>query len=48
METKSNMAELKAVIAESKASMIMWMVSVVFLGQILPSLLKFVGQYIPP
>ena len=41
-------AELKAAIAESKTSTIMWVVGAVFLGQILPSLLKFINRYITP
>jgi hypothetical protein len=47
-ELKSDIAALKTAIAESKSTMILWMVSVVFLGQILPSLLKFISQYIQP
>jgi hypothetical protein len=41
-------AELKTAIAESKTTMIMWTVGVIFLGQVLPSLLKFISQYFTP
>lgn len=47
--TKSDVAEAKAStkadIAEAKASIIMWVVTAVFLAQLLPSLLKL---YLPP
>lgn len=46
--TKADIAELKAAIAESKTTMIIWTVGVIFLGQVLPSLLKFISQYLPP
>ena len=38
--TKADIAELKALIAESKSSLIMWVMSAIILGQLLPSLLK--------
>lgn len=38
--TKADIAELKALIAESKSSIIMWVMSAIILGQLLPSLLK--------
>ena len=42
--TKSDIAylrsELKAAIADSRASVILWVTTAIFLGQILPSLLK--------
>lgn len=45
MATKTDIAqlpaELTAVIEKSKTSIILWVVSVVILGQLLPSLLKF-------
>lgn len=47
-ELKSDIAALKTAIAESKSTILLWMVSVVFLGQILPSLLKLISEYIPP
>lgn len=38
--TKTDIAELKAAIAESKSSTIMWVVTAVFVAQLLPALLK--------
>lgn len=38
--TKADIAELQALIAESKSSIIMWVMSAIILGQLLPSLLK--------
>jgi hypothetical protein len=51
--TKSDLAELKAelkveikvAIAEAKTSIIMWVVSAIFLAQLLPALLKNFGLY---
>ncbi|MRW85844.1 hypothetical protein GJ698_17345 [Pseudoduganella sp. FT26W] len=38
--TKADIAELKTLIAEAKSSIIIWVVSAIFLAQVLPSLLK--------
>lgn len=38
--TKTDIAELKALIAETKSSIIIWVMSAIVLGQLLPSLLK--------
>jgi hypothetical protein len=47
--TKSDLAELKAEIrvafAKAKTSIIMWVVSAIFLAQLLPALLKNFGLY---
>jgi hypothetical protein len=46
--TKSDLAELsgelKAMIAEAKASTIMWVTTAIFLAQLLPSLIKLLTQ----
>jgi hypothetical protein len=41
--TKADIADAKAAIADAKASVIMWVVSAIFLAQLLPALLKRFG-----
>jgi hypothetical protein len=41
--TKSDIAETKAAISEAKSATIMWVVTAIFLAQLLPSLLKKFG-----
>jgi DNA-binding ferritin-like protein len=41
--TKADLAELKADIAAAKASIIMWVVTAIFLAQLLPALLNRFG-----
>jgi hypothetical protein len=38
--TKTDIAELRTQIAEAKSSIIIWVVGAVFIGQLLPQLLK--------
>lgn len=43
--TKSDIAEAKAAVSEAKSTIIMWVVTAIFLAQILPPLLKKFGIY---
>ncbi|MBC7490078.1 MAG: hypothetical protein H7240_09120 [Glaciimonas sp.] len=38
--TKSDIADVRAVVSEAKTSIIIWSVSAIFLAQLLPSILK--------
>jgi hypothetical protein len=42
--TKADISETKAAIAESRSSIIVWVVSAIFLAQLLPALLKKFGM----
>ena len=41
--TKADIGELKAAIGEAKASIIMWIVSAMFIAQLMPTFLKKLG-----
>jgi len=42
--TKVDVAELKTAIADAKSAIVMWVVSVIVLAQVLPSILKFASD----
>jgi hypothetical protein len=42
--TKADISETKTAIAESRSSIIVWVVSAIFLAQLLPALLKKFGM----
>jgi len=42
--TKVDIAELKTAIADAKSAIVMWVVSVIVLAQVLPSILKFASD----